>query len=62
MSIEAARNALGAVRIGERVLNRRTHVGRGELGDDRPVDELDHRMDDGFGVDHDLDFFGRQIE
>ena len=41
------------LRIRERVLNRQPHVGDAKLRDDRPVAELDHRVDDRLRVhDH----------
>ena len=43
------------VRVTERVTDGETHVGEGELGNRRPVAELDHRVHRRLGVYDDLD-------
>ena len=44
-----------AVRVGQRVLDGKSHVGGAELGLQRAVDEPDGRVDDALRVDDDLD-------
>ena len=43
------------LRVRQGVADREPHVGLGELGDRRPVAELDHRVHDRLRVDDDLD-------
>lgn len=48
-----------ALRIRERVLDGQAHVRHAELGDDRPVEQLDHRVHDALGVDEHLNIIRR---
>ena len=51
-----------AVGKGQRVGDRNRHVGLRHLGDHRPVDHLDHRMDDALWMDNDGDPIGGKAE
>ena len=51
-----------ALRIQKRVLDRKLHVGRGELRDEGAVDVLDHRMHDRLRMDEDVDRIRRHPE
>ena len=51
-----------AFRASEGVGNRRAHVSRTQLRDDRAVLELDRRVYDALGVDHDLDAPGLEVK
>jgi hypothetical protein len=51
-----------AVGIGESVLDRHAHVGWSELCEDGAVDEFDEGVDDGLGMNDDVDLIGTQVE
>ena len=62
MPIESLGDAVLAVRVLERVLNRQFHIGRPHLGDHRAIDEFHKRMDNRLRMNHDFDLLRRQIE
>lgn len=51
-----------ALRIRERILDGQAHVRHAELGDDRAVEQLDHRVHDALRVDEHLDIVRRDAE
>lgn len=59
---QALRAAVKPFGPAEGVGNRRAHVSRTQLRDDRAVLELDRRVYDALGVDHDLDAPGLEVE
>src|SRR6185312_5763038 len=60
--IEPAGNAFGPLGIGEGVLDRGPHIRGRKLRNDRAINELDHRMNDRFGVNHHLDLLGCKVK
>ena len=60
--IESTGHAGHAVGVEECVLDRKLHVGRAELGNQRPVDEFDERMDDRLRMDEHGEPLRRQAE
>ena len=58
--VDPAERRADAVRVAERVADRQAHVGQAELGDRRPVGELDHRVDHRLRMDDHLDLVVRR--
>src|SRR5271154_3531781 len=48
--------------VGERVLNGHAHVGGAELRQDGAIDEFDHGVNRGLGMDDDIDLIGAGVE
>src|SRR3989338_3283534 len=51
-----------ALRIGKRILDRIDHMGRGELGKSRTVDELHETMNDALRMNDHFNAIGRNSE
>ena len=60
--IEPARRRRNAARPGQRMGDRRAHVGRGKMRHGGAVFIADQAMDDRLGMHHDIQFLGRQRE
>ena len=58
--VEPAEVVAHPLGIRKRVEDRELHVVFSELGHERAVHELDQGMDDGLGMDHDVDLLGRR--
>ena len=53
--VKARKLRSDAVRIGERILNRKAHIGRAHLRKHCTVTKFDHRMHNGLRVNKDFD-------
>jgi hypothetical protein len=50
------------IRPGDGVLDRETHIGVTQLGEDRTIHELDHRMNDALWMNHHLHMIYWHVE
>ena len=60
--IENRERRAPSIGIGQRVLNRQLHVGDAQLGDHRPIRQLDHRMHDRLRVHEHIDLVSGNAE